>query len=68
VSGVSPMAESTDVDVEGLDSATGSSSCRDSHSCWMGSLWLVRKEEFAKKNLGSLFLPLELSEQRNLRR
>ena len=42
------MAESTDVDVEGLDSATGSSSWRDSHSCWMGSLWLVGKDEFAK--------------------
>ena len=51
MSGVSPMAESTDVEVEGLDLATGSSSWRDSHSCWMGSLRLVRKEEFAKKKI-----------------
>ena len=49
MSGVSPMAESMDVEVEGLDLAAGSSSWRDSHSCWMGSLWLVGKEEFAKR-------------------
>ena len=49
MSGVSPMAESTDVEVEGLDSAAGSSSWCDSHSCWMGSLWLVGKDEFANR-------------------
>ena len=43
------MAESKDVEVEGLDSAAGSSSWRDSHSCWMGSLWLVGKDELAKR-------------------
>ena len=49
MSGVSPIAESTDVEVEGLDSTAGSSSWRDSYSCWMGSLWSVGKEEFAKR-------------------
>ena len=43
------MAESMDVEVEGLDSAAGSFSWCDSHSCWMGLLWLVGKDEFAKR-------------------
>ena len=46
---MSSTAESKDVEVEGLDSAAGSSSWRDSHSCWMGSLWLVGNEEFGKR-------------------
>ena len=46
---MSPMAESTDVELEGLDSAAGSSSWHDSQSCWMGSLWLVGKDELAKR-------------------
>ena len=49
MSGVSPMAESMDVEVGGLDSAARSSSWCDSHSCWMGLLWLVGNEEFSKR-------------------
>ena len=43
------MAESKDIEVEGLDSAARRSSWHDSHSCQMGSLWLVGNEEFSKR-------------------
>jgi hypothetical protein len=46
--------ESKDVEVEGLDSAAGRSSWHDSHSCWMGSLWLVGNEELAKRKIQDL--------------
>ena len=48
---MSSTAKSKDVEVEGLDSAAGRSSWRDSHSCWMGSLWLVGNEELAKRKI-----------------
>ena len=53
---MSSTAESNDVEVEGLDSVVGSSSWHDSHSCWMGSLWLVGNEEFSKRK-SKIFLP-----------
>ena len=46
---MSSTVESKDVEVEELDLAAGRSSWRDSHACWMGSLWLVGNEEFAKR-------------------